>query len=331
MKEEKELKNLFNRILFVSVVGVVVAHLSHFKNPICISFHSVAITLAMKRYEVGVLLEKIGATCMGFFLGILATELFIPFPHLESLLVYIIFLTTLKLFAHDYRPNTVFLFNFSFMYTAVFGSYLEAGFDRETLQLIWQMVFWVSLMVTLAFKLFPSRMTVEGVKPLTKSRAKRWEICFFSLILTFLWNFSMLFEWRFAFFAYVSLISLFTGFDIKIMRFKAVENIKTHFKACSITAIFSLLLYGMVQNVLLLTLALLLVFIPVVRNAVYPRDSKKVYGNLTLISGLIFPLTIYINIDGAAVYQSLLRSFMITSLMVFILFILRLLPYNRLS
>ncbi len=331
MREEKELRNLFNRILFVSVFGVVAAHLSYFKNPICISFHSVAITLAMKRYDIGVLFEKIAAVCSGLFLGILATELFIPFPHLESLLVYIIFLTTLKLFAHDYKPNTVFLFNFSFMYTSIFGSYLEAGFDTETMQLIWQMILWVSIIITVTFKLFPSRMEVVGVKPLKNPRVKRWEICFFSLILTIIWSFSMIFEWRFAFFAYVSLISLFTGFETKTMGFKAMENIKVHFKACSITAAFSLLLYGMVQNIALLTLALLLVFLPVVRDALYPRDPKRVYGNLTLISGLIFPLTIYINLDGAAVYQSLLRSLMITFLMVFILFIIRLLPYNRLS
>ena len=330
MKEERELRNLFNRILFASVFGVVTAHLSHFNNPVFISFHSVAITMAMKRYELKLLLEKLGAIAGGLLLGVLATELFIPFPHLESLMVYIIFVTTLKLFAHDYKPNTVFFFNFSFMYTSIFSSYLEAAYENEVSQYLWEL-FWVFLIVTLAFKLFPSRMEVEGLKNLEKPRARTWEICFFSLILTIIWSFSMLFEWRFAFFAYVSLISLFTGFDMKVIGFKAVENIKTHFKACSITAVFSLLLYGMVQNVVLFTLALLLVFLPVVRNAVYPKDPRKVYGNFTLISGLIFPMTIYINLQGAAVYQSLLRSLMITSLMLFTLFILRVLPYNRLS
>ena len=330
MREEKELRNLFNRILFTSVFGVTAAHLSHFNNPVFISFHSVAICLAMKRYELGVLLEKVAAICSGLLLGVLATELFLPFPHLESLVVYIIFLTTLKLFAHDYKPNTVFMFNFSFMYTSIFSSYLETAYEKEVTQYLWEML-WVFIIVTLAFKIFPSQMRVEGVKPLVRSRVKRWKICFFSLILLAIWEFSMLFEWRFAFFAYVSLISLFTGFDMDSIRFKAVESIKTHFKACSITAIFSLLLYGMVQNIVLLSLGLLLVFIPVIRNAVYPRDPKKVYSNFTLISGLIFPLTIYINLDGAAVYQSLLRSVMITSLMLLILFILRLLPYNKLS
>ena len=235
MKEERELRNLFNRILFASVFGVVTAHLSHFNNPVFISFHSVAITMAMKKYELKLLLEKLGAIAGGLLLGVLATELFIPFPHLESLMVYIIFVTTLKLFAHDYKPNTVFFFNFSFMYTSIFSSYLEAAYENEVSQYLWEL-FWVFLIVTLAFKLFPSRMEVEGLKNLEKPRARTWEICFFSLILTIIWSFSMLFEWRFAFFAYVSLISLFTGFDMKVIGFKAVENIKTHFKACSITA-----------------------------------------------------------------------------------------------
>ncbi len=141
----------------------------------------------------------------------------------------------------------------------------------------------------------------------------------------------MLFEFRFAFFAYVVLISIFIGFDTGNMEYKAIENIKTHFKACSIVSIFSLFFYGMVKNILLLSLGYLLVFIPIIRNAVYPKDSKKVYGNFSLISGLIVPFTLYINLDGAAVYKCLLRSTMITLSMLLILFILKLIPYNRLS
>lgn len=330
MREEKELKNLFNRILFTSVFGLIVALLSHFRNPFFISFFSVSITLAMKRYEVRLLLEKIGAICIGLLLGVVATELFIPFPHLESLLVYIIFVTTLKLFAHDYKSNTVFISNFSFMYASIFGSYLEATFDEEALQYLWEML-WVVIIVTITFKLFPSNMNMEEVKPLKESRVQNWKVYFFSLILSLVWVFSMYFEFRFAFFAYVVLISIFIGFDTKTMGFKAVENIKTHFKACSITAIFSLLLYGMVQNVLLMSLGLLLVFIPIVRNAVYPKDPKKIYSNFSLISGLIVPFTLYINLDGAAVYKCLLRSNMITLSMLLILFILKILPYNKLS
>lgn len=330
MKEEKELRNLFNRILFVSVFGLVAAHLSHFNNPVFISFHSVAITMALKRYDIKLLFEKVAAISSGLILGVISTEVFIPFPVLESLLVYMIFITTLKLFAHDYKPNTVFMFTFSFMYTSIFSSYLGSAYETEVIQYLWELL-WVVIIVSLTFKLFPSNMSVEGAKPLKKSRVKNWEVCFFSFILLFMWNFSMIFEWRFAFFAYVALISLFTGFDTHNMKFKAVENIKTHFKACTITALFSLFLYGMVKNILLMSLGFLLIFIPVVRSAVYPKNPKKIYTNFTLISGLIFPLTIYINLDGAAVYQSLLRSVMITFLMLLILFILKLLPYNRLS
>ncbi len=330
MREEKELKNLFNRILFASVLGLVTAHLSHFNNPFFISFFSVMITMAMKRYSIGILLEKILAISTGITLGVVADEIFLPFPHLESLLVYIIFLTTLKLFAHDYKTNTVLLFNFSFMYTSIYGSYLEAAFDSEVLQYFWELI-WVFIIVTVTFKSFPSNISVEGSKPLKKSRVKNWEIYFFSLVLSLVWNFSMLFEFRFAFFAYVVLISIFIGFDTGNMEYKAIENIKTHFKACSIVSIFSLFFYGMVKNILLLSLGYLLVFIPIIRNAVYPKDPKKVYGNFSLISGLIVPFTLYINLDGAAVYKCLLRSTMITLSMLLILFILKLIPYNRLS
>lgn len=330
MNEEKELKELFNRILFVIIVGLVGAHLSHFTNPFFISFHSVIIIMSLRRYNLKVLLIRIGVICAGLIFGLISTEIFHLFPQLQNIIVYTMFVTTLKLFSHRYKEMDVFMFNFCFVYASIFGSYLESTFELEIFQYFGQL-FWVFILITVTFKLFPSNLKEKEMKTLKESKIKMWEIHFFAFFLLLFWDFFMVFEWRFAFFAYACLIALFKGFDMEYLKFKAVINIKIHFKACLISAVFSVLLYGMIQNVPLMTLGLLLMFIPIVKNLVYNKGLEEIYSNATLISGLVVPLTLYINLDAAAVYKCFLRSNMITFVMGIILFILKLLPNRSLS
>lgn len=320
-----EKRNFFRRVSFTCVAGISIAKLSYFSNPIIMSFGSFIMIMALKNYNIKLFFEKSIAMLLGLTTGVLITEIFSMMPFLESILVYTIFLTALKLFSHRYKTNTVFLFVFTFMYSTIFASYKNSGYDVQVQQFFWEML-WVFIIVSIAFILYPSNIPQDTPLEIERSDISNKTIMFFAFILTAVWNFSMFYEWRFAYFAYVALISLFQDFELETMKRNAFENIKVNFIACSLTGLFSLVLYGIISNILLLILGLLVLFIPFIYKGVYSYDPKVRSVSFGIVSGLMFPLTIYLNISGAAIHDSLVRSIMITFLMIVILIVFNFFP-----
>ena len=317
---EKELKNLYRRLLFTSVSGITLSKLFHFINPMVLCIFPLIITLGMKKYNFKELFFKIKIICLGFYIGMLNGQIFDGFPFLQSIAAYAIFITVLKLFAHKHNCGNALMFIMTFNLSSIFGSYIESSYEILVYQ-YWFQALWVFIIVTAGFFIFPGRRKSE--KPLSCEVAKMTdkEIIFYAFILLVIWDCFMLFELRFAFFPYIIIISLFRDFDIKKAKFKAKENIKAYTKACIITTIFSLLIFGMNENIFLLVLGLLLIFIPIIKRAIYPDHPKKTYHNMKMVTGIIVPLTLYLSTDGAALYKSTLRSFLLSSAMLFMIFI----------
>lgn len=319
MTDEK--RNLFWRLLFVSVVGITAAKLSPFTRPLTIPAPCFIITLSMGRFDIGVFLEKASGLMAGFFTGLVITELLVPTHYLEVILVYAIFFTALKLFSHRYRPVTVFLFVFSFMYSSIFGSYQESNFELEVLQSLWQLI-WVFFIVGSAFILFPGQTPGKKEKPLDVSWIPNWQIGVFSAMLTGVWIFNMMFEWRFAYGAYLYLIALFMDFTLERMKGKAIENLKIRTLACVLGAMFSLAMYGIIENIFLMFLGILILYFPLIHRFVYSEDPRETSKSMGLIMGMMTPLTLYVNLNGAAVYRCLVRAVTIGILMLLVIFVI---------
>lgn len=325
--DKKELRNFYRRVLFTSISGVILASLFHFINPIILCIYPVVIILGMKKYNFKDLFFKAKIICLGFYVGTINGQIFQGFPFLQSIVAYTIFITVLKLFAHKHKAMNALMFTMTFTFSSIFGSYLESSYEILVYE-YWLQVLWVFTLVTLSFFMFPSK--IKSAEPISCEAAKMKdkEILFYALILLLIWEFFMFFELRFAYFPYIIIISLFMEFDINNAKYKALENIKAHTKACIITSFFSLLIFGMNGNIFLLILGLFLIFIPIVKRGIYPEDPKKMYHNITMISGLIVPLTLYLSTDGAALYKSTLRAFLLNGAMLFMIFIFGLFQKN---
>lgn len=324
---EKELKNLYRRVLFTSVSGITLSNLFHFINPMILCIFPLIITLGIKKYDFKELFLKIKIICLGFYIGMLNGQIFEGYPFLQSIIVYTIFITVLKLFAHKHNCGNVLMFAVTFILSSIFGSYIESSYEILIYQ-YWFQALWVFIIVTVGFFLFPSEMKKSKPISYEASTMTNREIIFYATILLIIWECFMFFELRFAFFPYVIIISLFIEFDIKKAKFKAKENIKAYTKACVVTSFFSLLIFGMNKNIFLLVLGLLLIFIPVIKRGIYPDHPKKTYHNIKIITGIIVPLTFYLSTDGAALYKSTLRAFLLSCAMLFMIFIFGLFQKN---
>jgi len=123
---EKELKNLYRRLLFTSVSGITLSKLVHFINPMVLCIFPLIITLGMKKYNFKELFFKIKIICLGFYIGMLNGQIFDGFPFLQSIAAYTIFITVLKLFAHKHNCGNALMFIMTFNLSSIFGSYIES-------------------------------------------------------------------------------------------------------------------------------------------------------------------------------------------------------------
>ena len=325
--DKKELENFYRRVFFTSVSGITLASLLHFINPMILCIFPLIITLEMKKYDFKELFLKIKIICLGLYIGMLNGQIFEGYPFLQSIAVYALFITVLKLFAHKYNCGNALMFTVTFSLASVFGSYIESSYEILVYQ-YWFQILWVFALVTFAFVLFPSK--IKSSEPLSCEAANMTnkEILFYALILLVIWECFMFFELRFAFFPYIIILTLFMDFDIKKAKFKAKENIKAYTKGCIITSFFSLLIFGMNGNIFLLILGLILIFIPIVKRGIYPDHPKKTYHNMKMLTGIMIPLTFYLSTDGAALYKSTLRAFLLSGAMLFMIFIFGLFQKN---
>ena len=135
----------------------------------------------------------------------------------------------------------------------------------------------------------------------------------------------MLFELSFANIAIVTVFNVFIGFDIEEMKGIAVKYLIGNFIACLITSIFSMLMFGLIGNLLLYIFGLLIVIAPFAYYGVYKGSSLA----LLTIPRFMTPMTFYLNTEGAAVYKLTLRITTIMCLMLIVVFFLNLLPKSE--
>lgn len=317
MTLEKENKNYYYRLVCSTVSGIVLAHILHnfFNSTVIIGIFPTSLILGMKKYNPKDILSKMVYMAIGGIIGLFTAEFLYSLPIVANLFSYIIFCGVLNLFAFNYKVIHIYYFLFYYLLFTIKGSYIELHYDEAFLQNMVQLGI-IFILIFIIYKLFPSEGENIISKPYEKINIPKNHIYLHALIFLLFLNLSMLFEWRFAFFAYITLAGLYRDFNYNRMIIKAKKNIKIHSLACLMASIFSFILFAKVGNFILLIIFLTAFYMYLVKDAVY-GDIKKRYEKVTLINATIIPLTLYLNTSGAILYKAHLRAVMISSIMIF--------------
>jgi hypothetical protein len=324
MNKEKELNNFYYRILFVAVTSVVAARTLHFVAPNFIAIMATNLIVGIKKYKAKVILFALLSMYFGMGAGLITSEIFVAFPILHVLLTYTIFLTAVKLFSHDVMviPAKVFIKGYALGTTS--ASYLSKNYEVQFGQNALEFLI-AFIILTVGFKLFPGNVETQRKQPLEKSKFFNYELYYFAFIMTSVWCVFMLFRFDFANLALLTLFNVFVATDFQGMREIGLKGIVDNFFACFVTALFSMVLFGMIGNIILLILGLLLIFIPLAYHGIYKGEPKA----LSKIPRFMTPMCMYLNTEGAAVYKVALRATTVIVLMSIAIFLISLLPKNN--
>ncbi len=328
---QKFLRDKFRRMLLAAVVGVLLAHWLPFTaSPAFIGVYPTLILMSLDHFSLWALLKRCLFLLIGMIIGSIAFELFANLPFLAVFITYALFIGVLKMFAVRKEVANSFCFLFTYSMGFIYSSYPDSVMELSICQDYLIQFFLLFFFVWGCYALFPSEKP-----PPFRSRAlppevviQDAELALYALIWLGIWLVFLLFEWHFALFAFLSFVGAFRFFERRTMKRIAGENIFAHVLCCTVSSLFSLLMLGLLDHVLLLILGLLLLLIPFVRFAVCPPCEEVRYRSATMLSGILVPLVLYLSPDHAAVYQSMLRAMLIVSLMLILWIVVEYLYYG---
>lgn len=309
-------RDRFKRLAFAAVTGVILSHLLPFENGVFVGFFPVSILLGLDVCSLRRLFGRCMTLLGGMICGTLVYESFADSPILAVVVTYIVFLSALKLFSVKYHLSVSYFFIFSYVLSTINASYPGVQFEISVMQYYLIQLGLVFTIVWGAFVLFPAEIpTPSKGNSLFSTPVPVHEMMIYALVWLGVWIFFMMFEWRFALFAFLSFMAAFRQFDRETMKRIAMTNVRIHILACSGVSVFSLILFGLAGNWMLFALGVVLIMIPVTYRAVYPRLPSDAYANTVCVSAVMIPLILYISPEHAAVYQSMLRASLIVFLM----------------
>lgn len=325
------LRDKFRRMVLAAVSGVTLAHLlSMSASTVFVGMYPTLILMTMDHFSLRELIKRCFFLLAGMIAGTLAIELFENIPVLAVFVTYAVFLGVLKLFALRKEVTNAYCFLFTYSLGSIYSSYPDSTMELSICQDYLIQMFLIFFLVWGCYALFPSEKPPQfRTPPLPPAAVIRdFELAVYALIWLGIWLVFLFFEWRFALFAFLSFVGAFRFFERRTMKKIARENIIAHVLCCSVAALFSLLMLGLIGNVLLMVLGLLLLLIPFIHFAVYPPREELRYRGTTMISGILVPLILYLSTEHAAVNQSLLRATLIVFLMLILWFVVEYLYYG---
>ncbi|MBS1372179.1 MAG: hypothetical protein HPZ91_19720 [Lentisphaeria bacterium] len=312
-------RDKFRRMLLGAVTGILLAYtLPMSQTTVFVGLYPATILLGMNRFSIPALLLRCGVILGGATLGTCVVEFFQTSPFLAVPVTFALFLGVLKLFALRFETGNAVSFVFTYSLGSIYASYPGETMEIAITEQYLIQIILIFFIVWGCFAAFPAQLPkCAAAKTPAPAPAKigNAELMVYALIWLGIWMFFMLFEWRFALFAFLSFVSGCCHFERDMMKRVALENIIAHVTCCSAVALFSLLVLGVVSNPLVLVTGLLLVVGPVMYRASNPPSPEIAYRCRTMVSGILVPLVLYVGSDHAAVYQSVLRASLIILLM----------------
>lgn len=319
---KKEQKNAFIRITLAAVLGMSIGHLFNFKSSIVFSLFSLKLMFRPGRFDYVFIIKSLSILALGMKIGLFIGNVSIVFPFATSILMFMFFLFILdcnrtnRFADHSYDLLLVTTF------ASINSSYPNSAYYISINQYLLQTLY-IFMLLLILHVLFPSDQEPPKPKQRKETNISTLNLFLDTIILYSFWLFSMLFEWRFAFFAFITIASLYENYDYEMILLKCKANIKIHTLACLSASIFSLVLFSMTGNWLLFSLGLFLIYSPFIYRIIYLREN--LYFNTAFIFGLTVPLSIYLNVtDVAILYKSQLRAFLICGTMLITMFFIKL-------
>ncbi len=324
-------RDKFRRVACAAVIGGTIGHLLPLSTTaIFIGIQPTIMLMLMDRFSMRELTKRCVLFLAGLSAGVLAFEMFRCVPILTILITYALFLGVIKFFAMRKEGPNPFNVFMTYSLGSIYSSYPDSVMEVSICQDYLIQVALLFFLVWGLFMLFPAQMPPDVRKQEVPPEfvIPDPELALYAAIWLGVWLVFMFFEWRFAFFAFISFVSAFRFFERRTIKHIARENTIAHVTGCTLSAVFCLLLLGMTRNVLLLSLGLALLVIPFVRLAVYPPREELRYRTMMMLFGVHVPPVLYLSTEAASVNLCLLRALLLASLMLILWFLVEYLYYG---